>query len=152
MKLSEKVSLDIALTAVPAQSAGFSVPGLIVDFAEVPVYQRIRQVTRSDYATILTSTPAAAAWAAKLWASGNVAEAHVIRWASTDQAPAFVMKDVGTVIATWNTATVSGDFAITDGTDTEEFATEALTTKTTMDQIAAAIQTEVRTSATFAAD
>lgn len=149
MKLSEKVSFNIALTAVPAQSAGFSVPGLIVDAAEVPVYTRVRAVTRSDYATILTSTPAAAAWAAKLWYSGNVATAYIIRWASTAQGSAFVMEDYNTTVTDWNAVT-AGDFGITDGTDTDELLTTGtLAAVTTMAQVAAAIQVAVRASAKF---
>ena len=152
MKLSERVSLDIALSAVPAQSAGFSVPGLIVDASEVPTYTRVRQVTRSDYATILSTTTEAAAWAAKLWATGNIATAHIIRWASTAQAAKFVMEDYNTTVATWAAATTSLDFAMTDGITVEEFAAALVPGATSMSDIAASIETEIQTSSSFAAD
>jgi len=151
MKLSEKVSLTIALTAVPPATAGFSVPGLIVDAVEVPLYQRYIIVTRSDYATTLTTTTAAADWCGKLWYTGNVAQAYIIRWASTAQAPAFVMQDYNTTVADWTVVTI-GDFAITDGTSTEEFATGTMAAVTSMADVAAVIETEVQTSTTFAAD
>ena len=152
MKLSEKVSLSIALSAVPAQSAGFSVPGLIVDAPEVPVYQRVRAVTRSDYATILSTTDTAAAWAAKLWYSGNVATAYIIRWASTAQAAAFVMKSFNSTVATWAAATTSLDFAITDGSTTEDFAAAVVSAATSMSDVCASLQTAIRGSSSFADD
>lgn len=152
MKLSERVSLDIALSAVPAQSAGFSVPGLIVDASEVPTYTRVRQVTRSDYATILSSTAAAAAWAAKLWATGNIATAYIIRWASAAQAAKFVMEDYSTTVATWVAATTSLDFAITDGSTTEQFAAAVVPGATAMADIAASLETEIQTSTSFTDD
>lgn len=152
MKLSERVSLDIGLSAVPAQSAGFSVPGLIIDAAEVPIYTRVRAVTRSDYDTILSTTAEAAAWAAKIWATGNIATAYIIRWASTAQAARFVMEDYNTTVATWAAATTSLDFAITDGTTTEQFAAAVVPGATTMADIAASLETEIQTSSSFAAD
>jgi hypothetical protein len=144
MKLSEKVSFTIALTAIPAQSAGFSVPGLIVDAAEVPVYVRIRAVTRSDYATILDTTAEAAAWAAKLWYSGNVATAYIIRWASTAQPSRFVCEDVGTTLATW-TAVTAGDFGVSiGGVPTVLVTTGTFATCTDMPDVAAVVETAVQ--------
>jgi hypothetical protein len=149
MKLSEKVSLDIALSAVPPQSAGFSVPGLIVDAAEVPVYTRIRQVTRSDYATILSTTASAAAWAAKLWASGNVALAYIIRWASTAQPSRFVIEDYSPILATWKAATTSLDFGLTDGITTEQIHAALVPSAVSMADVCASLQTAIRASVSF---
>ena len=59
MKLTELIDYSIALSAVPAQSAGFSVPLLLVDAPEVPIDKRYRTVTRSTYATTLTTTTTA---------------------------------------------------------------------------------------------
>jgi hypothetical protein len=144
MKLSEKVSLSIALTAVPAQSAGFSVPGLIVDASEVPIYTRVRAVTRSDYATILSTTTTAAAWAAKLWFSGNVATAYIIRWASSATPSMFVMEDYGTTLATW-TAVTAGDFGLDiGGTPTALVTTGTFASCTDMDDVATVIETAVQ--------
>jgi hypothetical protein len=146
MKLSEKVNFSIALTAVPAQSAGFSVPGLIVDAPEVPIYQRIRAVTRSDYATILDTTTTAAAWAAKLWfgSASNVATAYVIRWAATAQPSRFVCEDVGTTLATW-TAVTAGDFGVSiGGVPTVLVTTGTFAGCTDMDDVAAVIETAVQ--------
>jgi hypothetical protein len=149
MKLSEKVSLTIALSAVPAQSTGFSIPGLIVDAAEVPVYQRVQQVTRSDYATILATTASARAWAAKLWYTGNVAAAYIIRWASTAQPSRFVMEDYNPVLTLWKAATTSLDFAITDGSTTEQFTAALVPDATTINDVCASLQTAIRASVSF---
>lgn len=147
MKLSEKVSFGIALTAVPAQSAGFSVPGLIVNASEVPIYQRVRAVTRSDNATILDTTTTAAAWAAKLWYSGNVATAYIIRWAEAATPSQFVMKDFGSTIATWQAVT-AGDFGLDmGGTPTALVTTGTFAGVSDMDGVAAIIETAVQAEA-----
>jgi hypothetical protein len=144
MKLSEKVSLDFALTSVPAQSAGFGTPGLIIDLPEVPHYERVRAVTRSDYATILSTTATAAAWAAKLWYSGNVATAYIIRWVSAAVPSLFVMEDYGTVVATWNAVT-AGDFGVDiGGVPTVLVTTGTFAACTTTADIAAVIETAVQ--------
>jgi len=144
MKLSDKVSFSIALTAVPAQSAGFSVPGLIVNASEVPAYQRVRTITRSDYATILDTTTTAAAWAAKLWFSGNVAAAYVIRWVESAISASFVMKQVGSTIATWQAVT-AGDFGVSiGGVPTVLVTTGTMAGVSTMADVAAIIETAVQ--------
>jgi hypothetical protein len=153
LKLSELISYTIALSSVPASTAGFSVPGLLVDAPEVPIDKRYRIVTRSDYASILTTTTTAAAWAAILWGQNrSPAEAYICRWVSAASSPHFIMTDYNTVVADWTAVTVSGDFAITDGVSTEEFATGSMAAVTSMADVAAIIETEVQTSTTFAAD
>ena len=146
MKLSEKVSFGIALTAVPAQSAGFSVPGLIVNASEVPIYQRIRSVTRGDRATILDTTTTAAAWADDLWAdnSYNVATAYIIRWAEAATPSQFVMKDFGSTIATWQAVT-AGDFGLSiGGVPTALVTTGTMAGVSDMDDVAAIVETAVQ--------
>jgi len=153
MKLSEIVPYTIGLSAVPAQTAGFSVPGLIVDASEVPIDKRIEIADKSTYATIFTTTTSVASWLATLWgqSSGGPTEAYVIRWVSAASSPYFVAGSPGTTLASY-TAVTAADLAITDGTSTEEFSTGTMAGVTSMADVAAIIQTEVRTSVTFAAD
>lgn len=152
MKVTELIDYSIALSSVPAQSAGFSVPLLLVDAPEVPIDKRYRIVTRSDYATVLDTTATAAAWAAVLWGQNrNPASAYIGRWVSAASSPYFVMTDYNTVVADYTGVTV-GDFAITDGTTTEQFATGTMAGVTSIADIATVIETEVQTSSSFAAD
>jgi hypothetical protein len=156
MKLSEKVNVSYALTAVPPASAGFSVPLLIGDFPEVPIDKRYRIVSQSDYDTIMDTTTAAQDWCSYLWGQNyNIAQAYMGRWVSAAVAPRFVMTDYNTVLDDWKAITVSGSFTITDNAatpTTEDFDTAAMDSFTSMTQVLAAIQTEIRTSTSFAAD
>lgn len=152
MNLSELVSISAAVTTIPPATASFSRPCLIGDFSEIPVDKRYRTVTRSDYATIMDTSTGAQNFCATLWGQDlNVAAADMIRWVSAATAPRFVMTDFGSTLANWTAVTV-GDFAITDGISTEQFSTGTFASCTDMDDVAAVIQTEIRTATTFAAD
>jgi hypothetical protein len=153
MNLSELVSVSASVITTPAASASFAKPCLIGNFSEVPVDKRHRTVTPSSYASIMDTTQAAIDFCTTLWYQDlNVSEAEMIRWVSAAIAPRFVMTDFGSTMATWQAVTVSGDFAITDGSSTEQFATGSFAAATDMDDVATIIQTEIRTSSSFAAD
>jgi len=153
MNLSELVSVSAAVTTVPAATTSFSRPALIGDFSEIPVDKRYRTVTRSDYSSILDTSTAAQARCATLWGQDlNVSAMDVIRWVSAAVAPRFVMTDIVTTVATWAAATTSLDFAITDGSTTEQFAAAVVPAATDMDDVSASLQTDIRATSSFAAD
>lgn len=144
MKVTEIVDYSIALSSVPAQSAGFSVPLLLVDAPEVPIDKRYRIVTRSDYATVLDTTTTAAAWAAVLWGQNrNPAEAYIGRWVSTASSPHFVMTDFNTTITGW-TGTSDGDLRITDGTNDDDLTGLDFSSVTSTADIAQVIETALQ--------
>jgi hypothetical protein len=146
MKLSEKVNVSFALTAVPPASAGFSVPLLIGDFPEVPIDSRYRIVSKSDYATIMDTTTAAQDWCSFLWGQNyNVAQAYMGRWVSAAAAPRYVMTDYNTDAATWE-AVSDGAFKITDGETPTAVGSINFDELTTMTAIAGAIQAAIRTA------
>ena len=145
MKLTELIDYSIALSAVPAQSAGFSVPLLLVDAPEVPIDKRYRTVTWSTYTTTLTTTTAAAAWAAILWGQNrNPAEAYIGRWVSAASAPHFICGDVAAFSATW-TAVTAGDFGVSiGGVPTALVTTGTMAGATSLADVATIIETAVQ--------
>ena len=152
MELFEKVSVAAATTTTPPAKASFAKPALFGDFPEVPVDKRYRTVTKFSFETVMDTTQAAQDFCTTLWGQDrNIASAEMIRWVSSAIAPRFVMTDFGTVLATWQGVTV-GDFAITDGSATEQFATGTFASVSDLDDIAAVIQAKIRTSSSFAAD
>jgi hypothetical protein len=143
--------VNTGLSVTPAASAGFGVPLLLVDHADIPADARYRIVTRTSYVTDLTAASPAALWCQTLWSQNyNAAVAYIGRWVSADIAPRFVIGSFKQVIPTWAGVTV-GDFAITDGSSTEQFSTGTMAAVTDIDDVLAKIQTEIRTSSTFAA-
>lgn len=153
MELSGLVSVRAATTNTPPAKASFAKPCLIGDFPEVPVDKRKRSVTSLSYANVMGTTQAAQDFCATLWVQDlNVAEADMVRWVSAAIAPRFVMTDFVTVVATWAAATTSLDFAITDGSTTEEFAAAVVPGAVDMGDITDSLQTEIRTSSSFADD
>lgn len=145
MKLTELVDFSIGLAAVPAQSAGFSVPLHLSDTTDVPIDKRYRIVSKSDYASILTAGSAAEDWAGILWGQDyNVAEAYIGRWVSAASSPHFIMPDFGTDYTTLWPAVTVGDFAVTDGTNTDEVATGTMAAITSAADICAVIQTALQ--------
>lgn len=145
MKVTELIDYSIALSSVPAQSAGFSVPLLLVDAPEVPIDVRYRIVTRSDYATVLDTTTTAAAWAAVLWGQNrNPASAYIGRWASAATSSQFVCGSPGSTIANW-TAVTAGDFGLSiGGTPTALVTTGSFAAATSLADVAAIIETAVQ--------
>jgi hypothetical protein len=144
MKLSEKVSVSFALTAVPPASAGFSVPLLIGDFPEVPIDIRYRIVSKSDYATIMDTTTAAQNWCSFLWGQNyNVAQAYMGRWVSAAAAPRYIMTDYNTEVATWE-AIADGAFKITDGETSTAVGSIDFDEDSTMADVASTIQVAIR--------
>lgn len=145
MKLTELIDYSIAPSAVPASTAGFSVPLLLVDAPEVPVDKRYRTVTRSTSATTLTTTTTAAAWAAILWGQNyNPAQAYIGRWASAATPSYFVCADVAAFSATW-TAVTAGDFGLSiGGVPTALVTTGTMAGATSLADVATIIETAVQ--------
>jgi hypothetical protein len=142
MKLSQLVDYSIGLSAVPASTTGFSVPLLLVDATEIPIDKRYRQVTRSTYATTLSG--AAETWAATLWGQNyNPASAYIGRWVSAASSPHFIMPSPGANFTTW-AAVTAGDFAVTDGTNTDQVTTGTMAAVTSLADVAAVIQTALQ--------
>jgi hypothetical protein len=150
MKVNEIADVSTGLSATPPSVASFSVPVLLVDDAAVPLDRRYIITNRAAYQTDLTSGSDALAWATILWGQDyNPEKAYIGRWISTASSPYFVCGSPGTDIPTWVAVATSGDFAITDGTDTEEFASGLFTAVTSLADIAAILQTEVQTATTI---
>lgn len=145
MKVTDLVNVSIDLSSVPAQSAGFSVPLLLVDAPEVPIDKRYRIVTRSDYATVLDTTTTAAAWAAVLWGQNrNPAEAYIGRWASAATPSQFVMPDVAAFSTTWSSVT-AGDFGLSiGGVPTALVTTGTMAGATSLADVATIIETAIQ--------
>lgn len=142
MKITELFNLDIALSSVPASSAGFSVPLLLVDATEVPIDKRYRQVTRSDYATVLSGE--AKDWATTLWSQGrSIAQAYIGRWISTASSPYFVCTDFNTTIADWTSVT-DGEIRVTDGTNNDDLSSLNFSGCLTEDDIAGVFETALQ--------
>ena len=102
MKVSEVVSVAIGLSVTPASQAGFTVPILMVDHADVPVDRRYRQVTRPSYATDLTAATEQVGWCGALWGQEyNPAQAYIGRWVGTATSPQFICSTANATVATW---------------------------------------------------
>lgn len=145
MKLTELVDYSIALSSVPASTGGFSVPLLLVDAPEVPIDVRKRIVTRSTYASVLTTTATAAAWAAILWGQNrNPAQAYIGRWVSAASPAHFICSDVAAFSATW-TAVTAGDFGLSiGGVPAALVTTGTMAGATSLADVAAIIETAVQ--------
>lgn len=142
MKITEVVDYSIALSSVPASTAGFSVSMLLADVTEVPIDTRYRIVTRSTYASVLSGS--AETWAASLWGQNyNPAEAYIGRWVSAASSPYFVLPDYNTTLATW-TAVSDGDIRITDGTNTDDLTGLDFSTATSLADVAQVIETAIQ--------
>lgn len=149
---SKIVDASTGLSVTVPASAGFSIPLLLVDTDDVPLDRAYLQTSKSEYASDLTSGSDAYNWCVDLWGQNyNPASAYIGRWAKVATSPRFVMADCAAFSTTWS-AVLAGDFAITDGTSTEEFTTGSMATATSLADVLAIIQTEVRTASTFAAD
>lgn len=117
MKLSNIFDVNIGLSVVPAAVAGFSVPLLLVDHADIPIDRRYIITDADAYATDLTASSDAEEWCTTLWAQsmGGPSQAYIGRWISTASSPHFICGDHQTTIATWQGVT-AGRFAVQDNT------------------------------------
>lgn len=150
MKVNEIADVSTGLSATPPSVSSFSIPLLLVDHADVPIDMRYIITSRSAYSTDLTASTDQLSWATTLWGQNyNPATAYIGRWVSTASSPYFVCGSPGTTISNWTAVTVSGDFAITDGTDTEEFETASMAAVTSLADVAAIMQTEIQTASTI---
>lgn len=150
MNVNEIADVSTGLSSTPPSVASFSVPLMLVDTDDVPLDKRYIITARSSYATDLTADSDAKNWATILWGQDyNPAQAYIGRWVSAASSPYFVCGSPGTTISNWVGVTTSGDFAITDGTDTEEFSTGLFTAVTSLSDVAAIIQTEIQTATTI---
>ncbi|MGD9209262.1 MAG: DUF3383 family protein [Desulfobacteraceae bacterium] len=143
MKLSEKVNVSFALTAVPPASAGFSVPLLIGAFPEVPIDRRYRIVSKSDYATIMDTTTEAQNWCSFLWGQNyNVAQAYMGRWVNADSNPYFACVSPATFDASWASGTpiTNGSLDIKKGVTTSNVTAIDLTGDTSWTDVCASIE------------
>jgi len=138
------VSVTIGLAATPPSTASFGIACLLVDDANVPIDKRQIQVTRSSYATSLTSGTDAYSWCQTLWSQNYSPEkAFIGRWASAATAPYFVMPDYNTTLATW-TAVNDGDIRITDGTNTDDLTGLDFSSATSLADVAQVIETAIQ--------
>src|SRR3972149_999777 len=121
MRMDQIATTSIGLAAVPNTRAGFGVPLLLVDHADIPIYLRYRMFSQSDY-TDLTAASAARLWLADMWGQGAYATrmpkyAYVGRWISAASSPHFVCGHHNTTLSAW-TGVTAGRFAVVDNTGT----------------------------------
>lgn len=152
MQVEQISSWTTGLSVTPPATGGFGVSLHLVDTDEVPLDRRYRITSKSSYPSQFTADSDAENWCAGLWGQNyNPEIAYVGRWAKTATSPYFVCGSPAAFSATW-TAVTAGDFAVTDGSTTEQFTTATMAGATSLADVAAIIETEVQTSSSFAAD
>ena len=149
MQIQDIVNVTIGLSATPASQAKFTVPCLLVDDTNVPVDRRYRTVTRSSYATTLTSATAAYNWCAALWGQNyNPATAYIGRWVSAATAPYCTFPNASSTYTVYTGVGSAGKFKMVSGTLDEDIAPD-FTGDTNMTEAAASINTALGASANF---
>ncbi len=141
MKLSELWSTTTALSVTPVSNVSFGIPALLVDHADVPIYARYRQVTRSSYATDLTASTDQTSWCATLWGQLNYSpsKAYIARWAKAATAAGCVMHSATSVASVYAALTNTAKVKIVEGASSEDVSPD-FTGDTSMADVAASIQ------------
>ena len=144
MKVSDIFDVSIGLSSTPAANAGFSVPLLLVDHADIPIDRRYIITDRSSYATDLTADSDAEEWATILWGQNyNPSQSYIGRWVSSASSPHWIAGDHGTTVATW-AAVSDGDLRITDGTNNDDLTGLDFGSVTSIDDVCTVIQTALQ--------
>lgn len=111
MRTDQIMNVAIGLSATPASQANFSVPMLLVDTDDVPIYRRYRTVSKSTFGTNLTDSTDHMSWCTTLWGQNyNPALAYIGRWVSAASSPKFICYSAVQTISVWS--------AISDGSCT----------------------------------
>ena len=140
-------SLQINLDSSPAVATKYSLPILLVDHADVPVYTRVRQVTPATYTTRLTADSEQYNFFERFYAQNyptnpansrkNIA-GYVGRWVSAATKAVRIFPNASSTITDWTTLAAAGKFNITDGVNPEDISPD-FTGDTDMDDVAASI-------------
>jgi len=143
MYVYEIADVSVALSSTPAATAGFSVPLLLVDTADVPIDVRYIITTKGTYATDLTAASDADEWATILWGQNyNVSQAYIGRWVSANSNPLFICGNAVTTLATW-TAIADGCCTVTTTAGADILAALDFTLVTSMADVCTVIQTDL---------
>lgn len=141
MDMNQIVNVSIGLSVTPASKLSFSIPLLLVDHADVPVYDRYRTVTKTSYASALTAATDQLNWCAALWGQNyNPTQAYIGRWINAVTASHAIFRSATSNAATYAALTNTGKFKITEYGDAGITVTPNFTGVTTMAGVCAAIQ------------
>jgi hypothetical protein len=153
MRVDEIARFTTGLSVTPPATVGLFTPLLLVDTEDVPLDLRYRITALSSYQEEFTASGETDLWCDALWGQGRYpSQAYIGRWAKAATAPYFVC---GSPTA-WSTlgwkAVTAGDLAVTNGTSTEQFTTGTMASTTSLADVCAVIQTELRTATTLATE
>jgi hypothetical protein len=149
--------LKIYVDSNPKTADHYALPLLLVDHSDVPIYQRVREVSPATFATRLTADSEAYNWFSRFYeqnyptdpanASDNIV-GYVGRWASSSTAPVRIFPNAESDSSVYAALTNTAGFNIDDGSNDEDVVPD-FTGDTDMDDVAASITTALAAGTNF---